>query len=404
MKPNKLTPYRRHLKTCPHKDKGQGYQACSCPVWAYGTLDGKPCRKSLDLRDWARAEAKIKRWIAAPEQAQELPVNARAIATAADTFLADCERRNLGHRTVLQYRMLLARFADFASSCGIRSLAALDSPAIAAYLTAREVAPGTQRKELTILRIWLNFACAKNWIAKNPAALVKPPKVRQRPTLPYTRDEVTRLFRACDIYSNGMRKDFRALATLRARALVLGLYYTGMRIGDLVQLRRDKLDPHTGKLLLRTEKTGTPVYLMLHPDAVAALLALPAESEYFLWSGNGTPDHAVNEWWRRFTAVAKEARVTGAHPHRFRDTFAVELLLAGTDIRTVQRLLGHTSLITTEKFYSPFVAAFQDHLDAAVAKLPNVSSGMLPVVAGENGGGNSQSNVTPFVAPRNRTA
>ena len=56
-------------------------------------------------------------------------------------------------------------------------------------------------------------------------------------------------------------------------------------------------------------------------------------------------------------------------PHRFRDTFAVELLLCGEDIRTVQLLLGHTSLRTTERHYSPFVSAFQQRLDRATAKL-----------------------------------
>lgn len=399
MQPNKLTPYRRHLKSCPHRDKGQSYQACHCPIWADGILDGVRCRKSLGLRDWARAEKKIKRWMEAPEQAEKEP-EPRTLAATVGEFLADCERRALAHRTIRQYRMVLdQKFVAYAHERNIRVLAAVDSKTIAAYLSAAGVGPGTQLKELHILRALFTFA----GLEKNPATAVKPPKTKQRPTMPYSRDEVIRLVRACDTYwSNTGRKDFRALAPLRARALILGLYYTGLRIGDLVQLRRDRLNIRTGKLLLRTEKTGTPVYLTLHPDALAALMALPAEGDYFFWSGRGTPDQSINEWRRRFVAVAKEARIAGAHPHRFRDTFAIELLLQGTDIRTVQQMLGHQALRTTERFYAPYVTAFQAHLDAAIAKLPNVSSAALPMETVENGLGNSQSNVRPFAAPRNR--
>ena|SRR5581483_6942153 len=57
------------------------------------------------------------------------------------------------------------------------------------------------------------------------------------------------------------------------------------------------------------------------------------------------------------------------HPHRFRDTFSVRLLERGKDLRTVQLLLGHTSIKTTEKHYTPFVRSFQKLLDDAPADL-----------------------------------
>ena len=57
------------------------------------------------------------------------------------------------------------------------------------------------------------------------------------------------------------------------------------------------------------------------------------------------------------------------HPHRFRDTFSVSLLEKGENLHTVQLLLGHTSIKTTEKHYAPFVESFQRVLDAATSKL-----------------------------------
>jgi integrase/recombinase XerD len=60
--------------------------------------------------------------------------------------------------------------------------------------------------------------------------------------------------------------------------------------------------------------------------------------------------------------------VSGAHAHRFRDTFAVELLLAGVPIDQVSVLLGHSSVKITEKSYAPWVKARQEQLEAAVMK------------------------------------
>jgi integrase len=57
------------------------------------------------------------------------------------------------------------------------------------------------------------------------------------------------------------------------------------------------------------------------------------------------------------------------HPHRFRDTFSVRLLEGRENLRTVQLLLGHTSIRTTEKHYAPWVQSVQRILDAATAKL-----------------------------------
>jgi len=71
---------------------------------------------------------------------------------------------------------------------------------------------------------------------------------------------------------------------------------------------------------------------------------------------------------RRLQRLFKLAGLAGAHPHRFRDTFAVELLLAGVPIEQVSILLGHSSVKITEKHYSPWIAARQEQLEAAVRK------------------------------------
>ena len=117
--------------------------------------------------------------------------------------------------------------------------------------------------------------------------------------------------------------------------------------------------------------------MVLPPEVVEALKTLPPgpkpNPRYFFWSGNGLAKSAVADWqraFRRLFEVASLQKPDGAskrsHPHMFRDTFAVELLLAGVPIDQVSVLLGHKSVKITEKHYAPWVKARQNQLEKAV--------------------------------------
>ena len=400
-----LAPYRRHRQKCPHKAKGRKYTKCSCPIWVDGQMDGKRLHQSLGLRDWARAVRRVNDWIGAPEIIAREAAQSATVAAAIKGYLEDCTARNLAPRTLRSYGIFCGHLERFCSGRGIARIAAFDVPALTEYRNERAkiLQPGTLIKELHDISTLLTWCLHQGMISSNPSDKVKAPKNPRRPTLPFERDEVVRMIRACDGFGSKYDSEAeRRLSALRARALLMLLLYSGLRISDAALLRRDKLNLHSRKMLLRMEKTGAPVYLQLHPDAVAALQALPAEGQYFFWHGQGEQDSLFATCRRTCERVMKRAGVSG-HPHRFRDTFAVELLLNGVDIRTVQRLLGHESLRTTERYYAPYVTAFQAHLDAATAKL-NWSSAVLPVIASEDASGNAQSNIRAFVVPRDRSA
>jgi integrase len=95
-----------------------------------------------------------------------------------------------------------------------------------------------------------------------------------------------------------------------------------------------------------------------------AVHALKVSPQYFFWSGNGTLDTLTGNWRRSLRKVFSLAQINGGHPHRFRDTFAVELLLAGVPLERVSILLGHSSLRITEKHHSPWIHARQEQLEA----------------------------------------
>jgi integrase/recombinase XerD len=183
-------------------------------------------------------------------------------------------------------------------------------------------------------------------------------KTDDPPTMPYTKDEVKRVLDACKAYPDKRN-------AVRLKALTLLLRYSGLRITDAVTLAKHQIKD--ALLTLRTAKTGTDVRVPLPPKAVEALAAIRADHYYF-WSGLSTKKSCVGDYQRAFKRLYELAKVEGGHAHRWRDTFAVELLLAGVTIDQVAALLGHQSTKITEKHYSPWVKARQEQLESVVRK------------------------------------
>ena len=147
--------------------------------------------------------------------------------------------------------------------------------------------------------------------------------------------------------------------------MILLLRYSGLRMQDAACLERARLDGD--KLFLYQQKTGTPVYCPLPEVVVQKLAAVASPNErYVFYDGKSQPESMVKSWDRVFTKVGKTATpvVANCHPHRFRDTFAVSLLLKGDSLDSVSKLLGHSSIKITERHYAPWVKARQDQLES----------------------------------------
>ncbi len=151
--------------------------------------------------------------------------------------------------------------------------------------------------------------------------------------------------------------------------MVLLLRYSGLRMQDAACLERSRLK--NSRLFLYTQKTGAPVYLPLPPAVMTVLENTPnAHPDYVFWDGRSERETTVKSWNRVFRKIfaMAEPPIAGGHPHRFRDTFAVSLLLKGVELSHVSVLLGHASIKITERHYAPWVRARQRQLEDDVRR------------------------------------
>jgi integrase/recombinase XerD len=117
--------------------------------------------------------------------------------------------------------------------------------------------------------------------------------------------------------------------------------------------------------MLYAQKTGVAVNSVL-PEFVTHLLEASPKimGKHFFWRGSRNLEVIVGSWQKRLRKLFKLAEVSDGHAHRFRNTFAVELLLAGVPLERVSILLGHQSVRITERYYAAWTDSRQRQVEA----------------------------------------
>jgi integrase/recombinase XerC len=234
---------------------------------------------------------------------------------------------------------------------------------------AREISAGrdksTAARRLASLRSFLRFLHGEGIIKKNPAKLVATPKLPRR---------LPRFLSVDEIFALVERPREDSFTAVRDRAVLELLYASGLRVSELAGLRTGDLQMDEG--LVRAMGKGkkeriVPVgekalaALRAYLPARAALGALGPPGDALFLGRRGTP--LTDRSLRRI--VVKYARLLAlsgkVSPHTIRHTFATHLLQGGADLRTIQELLGHSSLSTTQKYTHLDVTRLMDVYDRA---------------------------------------
>ena len=356
--------------SCPYRDRGRDFVKCACPIWVDGTIDGtRVPRHSLDTANWARALKKIAA-LESGESEGRRPMKLFDEARAA--YLRFCE--TLEPSTQRKNRNALAQLGAFLRGRGISKVDEILVETIDEHGQNRlqEIAPITWSKELEILRAFFAFCLDREWVRLNVAKRVKAPRnIKPNDVEPYTQEEVVRILAACDSMGRG------AYERLRARAMVLLLRTTALRISDVATLAKSRAQ--SGEILIRTMKTGQAVRLPLRAEVAEALARLPepkgspaAGSEFYFWNGVTSKRCVIGIAERTLAAVFRASGVPKAHAHRFRHTLATELLSIGASFEDVAAILGNSAAVV-ERHYGKWSRARQERLNSLLARLPGTS-------------------------------
>ena len=269
-------------------------------------------------------------------------------------FVAELGRQGMAAKTVTTYTSDLLSFARwFTDSTGepftARSVTPTDVLDYKAHLrTVQRRQAATVNRRLAALRKFFLWAQGTGRITEVPTATVK--GVPSSPRIPKSlaKREVDRLLREAEKAGNK-----------RNLAILLLLRHTGLRVGELCNLRLSdiSISERKGSVLVRSGKGDKDRIVPLNHDvreSLDAYLAVrPTVNDDHLFIGQrGEPlqTDAVQLVVRKF---ARRAGLAGVTPHVLRHTFAKHVLDAGEDLATVSRLLGHERLETTAIYTEP---------------------------------------------------
>ncbi len=261
--------------------------------------------------------------------------------------------KNASHYTVKSYREDLTQALDFfVERLGVPSprpgqLSTRLVRAYLAHLHEQGYARSTIARRLAAVRSWCRFLARQGVLTSNPAAGLRGP--RQEKKLPrfFSREEMARLL---------LTPPADSPLGLRDRAILEVLYSAGLRVSELVGLNLADVDLPEGLATVRGKGRRERLAL-LGPQAVEAVEAwLPgrqalAGSEQALFLNKRGTRLSTRSVARLLEKYLKLAGLDPqASPHTLRHSFATHLLDAGADIRSVQELLGHRSLGTTQMY------------------------------------------------------
>jgi len=283
-------------------------------------------------------------------------------------LLAQEMERNASPYTIRNYASDLAQFLEFMRDTAVTDLSAVTYVTVRSFLASlheKQLAKRSVARKLSALRSFFRFLMKEGRLAASPLQSIRSPKLdKPLPSFLYP-DQTIRLLEA---------PDGETPLGARDRAMFELLYASGLRVGELVGLDVDAVRLELGMALVHGKggkERWVPVgehaadalriYLERGRSALLAKAPIDGRSTRALFlnrDGTRLSDRSVRRILDKY--VDRLADVNGISPHTLRHTFATHLLEAGADLRSVQELLGHAHLSTTQVY----THVTKDHLQS----------------------------------------
>jgi site-specific recombinase XerD len=381
-----ITIFVRHSakedKPCKYADD-EFSRRCDCRKHFRWTQNGTQYRRKAGTRSWEEAE-EIKRQLQ-DELAGRTPEtrpedNVHPVSEAVALFITDKKVQGVSTGVVSRYKSELGRFQAYCEKENVFTVTRITRELLTEYAATWEATYPSSNTRASVrerLRSFLRYCFECRWLDRIPAV----PKVEadEPPTLPLTEAEYARVLACIDTVrplrfdAKGVTRLLSAETKARLRALIQLMRWSGLAIQDAVRIRRADIIHEEAKMyrvVTTRQKTGTDVSVPIPSKIAKEILAAPSPNPaYIFWNGESMSRAQVTMWGSRYMRPLFEAAgVRSGHmvSHRLRDTFAVDLLQNGVPMEEVSKLLGHTSIKTTEKHYAKWVKGRQNRLDALV--------------------------------------
>jgi integrase/recombinase XerD len=296
-------------------------------------------------------------------------------------YLDELQVRGLTPKTIDGYRRKLRRFTTWGLANGVITLADFTPEAVKRYILCLQqdtrwsthrfkrvtrqpkLSPVAIRNYIRDLKPFALWLAEEHYTEENVLAGTRNPKSDETPIEPFTQGELATIFAALDPSDPFKLRDYTLLHLLLD---------AGLRVGEVVRLTLDDVNlqdctiqvARTKNRRWRTVGFGkqTHKYLMRYLSMGRPKPKDRNDRHLFL-SLDGYP--LTEATVQRLCARLSRRTGVHVHCHRFRHTFAVEMLRSGTDLRTLQRLMGHSSIMVTSRYLNlvtdDVIAAYQDN-------------------------------------------
>ena len=266
-------------------------------------------------------------------------------------YLEYCQyRKELDNKTVKAYRIDLRPYFEFVGECD------LDKNWIERYITNlhKNFRQKTVKRKIASVKAFYNFLEDEELIQENPFRKIKV-KFKETSELPkiIPREEIEQLLQS--MYTDLKIRKKKEKSILRDIAVVETLFATGARVSEISNIKKENINLNTGVIRIMG-KGGKERYILIGERSVLELLKRYYEQNYENIKQSGY--FFVNRDGERFSEqsirlmIKRYAKNAGIErnitPHMFRHSFATYLIEEGVDISCVQRILGHSSIKTTQ--------------------------------------------------------
>lgn len=268
------------------------------------------------------------------------------------TYLEDT--KHASRNTVVSYRRDLVQMAAYLEDQGITDPVKVTKTCLNSYVLYLEKqgkATTTVSRVLASVKSFFHYELSEGNLRRDPAEMLKTPKIEKKPPVILTVEEVDRFLRQP---AGDSPKE------LRDKAMLEILYATGIRVSELIGLKADDVNIPVGFITCRDEhkermipfgKTAQEA-LIAYLEGARGRLLKGADSEWLFTNCNGKP-MSRQGFWKIVKFYGEKAGIQeDITPHTLRHSFAAHLISGGADIQAVQTMLGHADLATTQMYIS----------------------------------------------------